>query len=173
MLFTTLLYVSLAIFGIGTLWRLTTWLTIRIGPKTSDDGPGTRIKAVLTGVVKAVFSTRLITVLKISFLDAVLQIKVARLDWPRWLMHALIFFGFMGLLLLHALDDIITTRLFYDYQSTLNPFFFLRNLMGAMVIVGVIAWNRHDAGGTAPRFQTTRHVRHTRPATQWPSPRPA
>ena len=138
MLFTTLLYVSLAIFGIGTLWRLTTWLTIRIGPKTPDDSPITRIKAVLTGVAKAVFSTRLLTVLKIGFLDAVLQIKVARLDWPRWLMHALIFFGFMGLLLLHALDDIITARLFYDYQSTLNPFFFLRNLMGVMVFAGVI-----------------------------------
>jgi heterodisulfide reductase subunit C len=138
MLFTTLLYVSLAIFGIGTLWRLTTWLTIRIGPKAPDDGPGTRIKAVLTGVAKAVFSARLITTIKIGLLDAVLQIKVARLDWPRWLMHALIFFGFMGLLLLHALDDIITAKLFYDYQSTLNPFFLIRNLMGVMVIAGII-----------------------------------
>jgi heterodisulfide reductase subunit C/nitrate reductase gamma subunit len=156
MLFTTLLYVSLAVFGIGTLWRFATWLTIRIGPETPDDSPGTRIKAVLAGVAKAVFSTRLITVLKIGFLDAVLQIKVARQDWPRWLMHALILFGFMGLLLLHALDDFITVNLFSGYVSTLNPFFSLRNLLGLMVIAGVVLAIIRRARNTRLKATTNR-----------------
>jgi heterodisulfide reductase subunit C len=49
----------------------------------------------------------------------------------------LIFYGFMLLLLMHALDSEITELLFTDYYPTVNPFFLLRDLFGAMVLVGV------------------------------------
>jgi len=49
----------------------------------------------------------------------------------------LIFYGFMLLLLMHALDSVITAAWFDDYYATVNPFFFLRDLFGAMVLVGV------------------------------------
>jgi hypothetical protein len=43
----------------------------------------------------------------------------------------------MLLLSMHALDSVVTEALFSDYYATVNPFFFLRDLFGAMVIVGV------------------------------------
>ncbi|OPX34126.1 MAG: hypothetical protein B1H12_10645 [Desulfobacteraceae bacterium 4484_190.2] len=43
----------------------------------------------------------------------------------------------MLLLLMHALDGIITEALFSEYASTLNPFMFLRDSFGFMVIVGI------------------------------------
>jgi heterodisulfide reductase subunit C/nitrate reductase gamma subunit len=53
-------------------------------------------------------------------------------------MHIFIYVGFMLLLLMHALEEIISVRVFEEYYSTLNPFFFLRDLFGAMVIVGLV-----------------------------------
>jgi hypothetical protein len=44
----------------------------------------------------------------------------------------------MLLLLMHALDKYITVAIWKDYYSTINPFMFLRNLFGALVIIGVI-----------------------------------
>ena len=48
-----------------------------------------------------------------------------------------IYCGFMLLLLMHALDEVITSVLFPDYFSTINPFMFLRDLFGGMVILGL------------------------------------
>jgi len=52
-------------------------------------------------------------------------------------MHMLIYAGFMLLLLMHALEKIITESVFAEYYSTLNPFFFLRDFFGAMVFLGL------------------------------------
>ncbi|MBW1916073.1 MAG: 4Fe-4S dicluster domain-containing protein, partial [Deltaproteobacteria bacterium] len=41
------------------------------------------------------------------------------------------------LLLMHALEDFVSSELFTDYSSTMNPFMFLRDLLGAMVILGI------------------------------------
>ncbi|MFW2366053.1 MAG: 4Fe-4S dicluster domain-containing protein, partial [Desulforhopalus sp.] len=41
------------------------------------------------------------------------------------------------LFLMHALDSIVSETIFSDYQSTLSPFLFLRNLFGIMVLAGV------------------------------------
>jgi len=38
---------------------------------------------------------------------------------------------------MHALDKLITARIFSDYYATLNPFMFLRDLFGLMVVAGV------------------------------------
>jgi nitrate reductase gamma subunit len=70
-------------------------------------------------------------------LDVLLQIRIAKQDRLRWIMHLLIYSGFTMLFLMHAMEKHITARIFSDYYSTLNPFFFLRNLFGLMVIVGV------------------------------------
>ena len=137
MFFTQTLYLSLAICLVGMLLRLYTWLTLEIGPHRSGNSLGTRLKAAVAGFAKAVLSFKLFTVIKVLVLDVILQVWVARNDFSRWLMHALIFFGFMGLLLLHALDGFITEPLFPGYESTLNPFFSLRNVLGFMVVTGV------------------------------------
>ena len=41
----------------------------------------------------------------------------------RWLMHMLIYAGFMMLLLMHGLEKIVSESLFTDYYATVNPFF--------------------------------------------------
>ena len=40
-------------------------------------------------------------------------------------------------LLMHGLDTVITAAWFDDYYATVNPFFFLRDLAGALVLAGV------------------------------------
>ncbi len=52
-------------------------------------------------------------------------------------MHFNISAGIMLLVLFHALDDQITANLFTGYYSTVNPYLFLRNLFGAMVLLGI------------------------------------
>lgn len=41
------------------------------------------------------------------------------------------------MVLMHAMDSIVTENLFPYYYSTVNPFFFLRNLFGLFVILGI------------------------------------
>jgi heterodisulfide reductase subunit C/nitrate reductase gamma subunit len=48
-----------------------------------------------------------------------------------------IYSGFTLLLLMHALDGLITDNLFNNYYSTRNPFLFLRDLSGVLVMLGV------------------------------------
>jgi len=79
----------------------------------------------------------ILTLLRVFFLDVILQIRVLREDPLRWFMHMCIYGGFMLLLLMHALDNFITSVLFPNYYSTLNPFMFLRDLFGALVILGL------------------------------------
>jgi nitrate reductase gamma subunit len=72
--------------------------------------------------------------------DVLLQVRILRDKEVRilWIMHILIFAGFTLLLLMHALGSLLTVSLFPEYQSTLNPFLFLRNLFGVMVFVGLV-----------------------------------
>jgi heterodisulfide reductase subunit C/nitrate reductase gamma subunit len=83
------------------------------------------------------FGSQLLIVLKVLVIDVLLQARIFKEDVIRWLAHMLIFYGFMLLLLMHALDSFITAALFTDYYATVNPFFFLRDLFGAMVLAGV------------------------------------
>lgn len=136
MLFNTTLYLSLLICFAGILWRLKQWFTIDIGP----EAPGTvgqRIAAALRGVAATVFSRRLPTVITAFLCDVMLQVDLFKKHRLRWLMHMLIFWGFGLQLVFHALDGVVTQRLFSDYASTLNPFFFLRNFFGVIVLAGV------------------------------------
>jgi heterodisulfide reductase subunit C len=89
------------------------------------------------GIVSTLFSAKLFTLIKVFILDVVFQVKVLRQDFLRWLMHICLYGGFMLLLLLHALDKFVTAKLFSSYYSTVNPFFFLRDLFGFLVIIGI------------------------------------
>jgi heterodisulfide reductase subunit C/nitrate reductase gamma subunit len=131
------LYVSLAIFGIGMIYKIFNWFRRSIGINPSDMTTSKRVSAAVKGILGIVFSEKIYTLLKVFFVDVILQIRILREDFLRWLMHMLIYGGFMLLLLMHALDGIITEALFSEYASTLNPFMFLRDLFGFMVIVGI------------------------------------
>jgi nitrate reductase gamma subunit len=87
--------------------------------------------------MRTLFSTEIIKILKVILFDVLFQSRILKEDFLRWLMHMFIFAGFMLLLLMHALDKLITAKIFSNYYSTLNPFLFLRDLFGLMVLVGI------------------------------------
>lgn len=137
MFFTVTLYTALAIFGLGLIYKMSTWFRYKIGVDARKIPTSTRVGMAVKGIVSTLFSVKIFTLIKIFILDVILQVKVLRQDFLRWLMHICLYGGFMLLLLLHALDKFITAKLFSPYYSTLNPFFFLRDLFGLLVIIGI------------------------------------
>jgi heterodisulfide reductase subunit C/nitrate reductase gamma subunit len=137
MFFKVSLYTALGIFGLGLLYKVSTWFRYRIGVQAPDVSPSARVGAALKGIILTLFSPKIITLLKVLLLDVIFQARVFREDFLRWLMHMCILGGFMMLLLFHALDKYVTHVLFPGYYPALNPFMFLRDLFGALVIIGV------------------------------------
>jgi heterodisulfide reductase subunit C/nitrate reductase gamma subunit len=137
MFFTVSLYVSLAVFGCGMLYKISTWFRYRIGTDGGGLSAAERIVAAIKGMTLTLFSGKIFTLLRVLILDVFLQMRVLRQDFLRWLMHICLYVGFMLLLLMHGLDKFITSVLFPDYYSTINPFLFLRDLFGFLVIAGI------------------------------------
>jgi len=137
MFFTISLYVALAIFGLGLVYKASTWFRFNIGVEAEKFSAQTRISKAISGIASVLFSVKILTLIKVFVVDVVLQVRILRQDFLRWLMHICIYLGFMLLLLMHALEAFISEPLFTDYYSTVNPFMFLRDLFGLMVIIGI------------------------------------
>ncbi|HDM77015.1 MAG TPA: hypothetical protein ENG51_11175 [Deltaproteobacteria bacterium] len=137
MFFNVTLYIVLTIFGVGLIYKVSTWFRYNIGIVARDISTGERFAAAIKGVFSTFFSSRILTLLRVFLVDVLLQMRTLKEDGLRWIMHMLIYWGFMLLLLMHALDKFITSVLFPDYQPTINPFLTLRDLFGAMVIAGI------------------------------------
>ena len=137
MFFTVSLYVALAVFAIGLLFKVSTWFRYSLSPAAADIPAAKRVAAAVKGILLTVFSAKILTLLKVLFLEVLLQTRTLKESLLRWWMHMLIYGGFMLLLLMHALDKIVSVSLFSDYYPTLNPFMFLRDLFGLMVMVGL------------------------------------
>jgi heterodisulfide reductase subunit C/nitrate reductase gamma subunit len=131
------LNIALVIFGLGLVYKISGWFRYKIGMDAVEIPASTRVSAAIKGIISTLFSMKVFTLLRVFLLDVILQIRILREDFLRWFMHMCIFGGFMLLLLMHALDNFITSALFTDYYSTLNPFMFLRDLFGALVILGL------------------------------------
>jgi len=131
------LYVSIAICAAGILFRAGRWFFINTGPAAGKAGVLSRIAAVIKGFFATLISVRFFLFFKLLVLDVLLQTRILKTDVSRWLMHFLIFTGFTLLLLMHAMDDLITKKIFPEYFSTIDPFQYLRNLFGLMVVAGV------------------------------------
>jgi heterodisulfide reductase subunit C/nitrate reductase gamma subunit len=137
MIFNLLLYASLAIFLLGLIYKISTWFSRNIGISARDFSTSERVSAAAKGIAGVIFSARVVDLVKAFFVDVLFQQRILKEDFLRWLMHMLIFYGFMLLLFMHALDNFVSEPLFSGYYSTVNPFLFLRDLFGLMVIVGV------------------------------------
>jgi nitrate reductase gamma subunit len=151
MFYTVTLYISLIIFCLGLVYKISTWFQYEIGQEARSIAASTRILAATRGLVLTLLSEKIFVLLKVFVLDVLLQTWLLRKDFARWLIHICIYGGFMLLLLMHALDKFITSALFTDYYSTLNPFMFLRDASGAMVIVGLAAALYRRLMSKAPR----------------------
>ncbi len=158
MFFNIALYTSLAIFGIGLLYKLLSWFLKDIGLSTSEDTAfPARVGAGLKVFFGTIFSVRIFTIIKVFILDVLFQARILKdsRDPIVWIMHFLIFVGFMGLLIFHALSSYFSVALDPDYQSTLNPFMFLRNLFGALALVGLVLSVVRRASLMKGRIKTT------------------
>ncbi|MCK4823349.1 respiratory nitrate reductase subunit gamma, partial [bacterium] len=122
----------------GLLYKAGAWFIRPIGIKSKEKAPLKRVFAAAKGILVTLFSKRILTLLKSFILDVILQRRIIRENFIRWLMHLFIFVGFMMLVFMHALDKLITSKLFPDYYSTINPFMFLRDLFGILVVIGLL-----------------------------------
>lgn len=121
----------------GLAYKIWSWLTISVDRQEKQYTPRQRAGAALAGLGRAVFSLRIGAMFKALVLDGLLQRRSLSHSVIAWFAHILIFFGFMGLLLLHALGEQVTASLFSDYYPTLDPWLWLRDLLGVMVLTGV------------------------------------
>jgi nitrate reductase gamma subunit len=137
MFFTASLYIALAIFVLGLIYKISNWFRYRVGAEAGGISFTHRVIAALKGIILTVFSLKVFVLLKVFFLDVLFQVRTLRESKLRWAMHIALFWGFMLLFLWHGLAPIFTTTIFPDYSATVNPFFFLRNLFGLLVIIGL------------------------------------
>jgi len=157
MFFNIALYVSLMIFIIGLIYKLWTWFHKDVGMGEKEISAYKRLFSAIKGILATVVSRKIVTLIKVFVLDVILQLRILKDSEDRilWIMHILIFVGFILLVLMHALGNIVTSSLFPDYQSTLNPFLFLRNLFGLFVIVGLLLAIVRRASLKRGQFRTT------------------
>jgi heterodisulfide reductase subunit C len=132
------LYLALSIFILGSLYRIVRWFTVKIGPDAGQFTSGARVSRVFISFFSVFFSRNIFRIVNAFFFRIIFQGHILIKDPWRWLMHFSIFVGFLLLVLFHAMDDLISVNLFYDYYPTVNPFLFLRNLCGAMVVLGIV-----------------------------------
>ena len=155
MIYSLSLYISITIFGAGLIYKIYAWLSVKPGLYSKDISISKRISQALKGVLLTIFSLKLFSLVKTTALDIVIQRKVLKEDPFRWLTHILIYLPFILLIAMHALGNIITISLFDTYSPTLNPFMFLRDLFGALIIIGVAMALYRRFIIKAPRLKTT------------------
>ncbi len=137
MVYTISLYASLAIFCFGLLYRVANWFRYRVDQEAETISTSQRVTAAITGLASTLFSIQILVLLRIFLLDVIFQKYFMKMGALRWFAHMCIYLGFILLLLMHALDKIITNSVFEVYYSTLNPFLFLRNLFGFVILLGL------------------------------------
>ena len=136
-MFNSLFLTSFIIFLLGLIYKVSNWFVKKIAAPGKTITTSQRVQSAAGGIFRVIFGAKFLIILRVILVDVLLQGRVFKEDVIRWLAHMMIFYGFMLLLVMHALDSVVTEAFFSDYYSTLNPFFFLRDLFGAMVIVGV------------------------------------
>jgi len=137
-MFDYLFYTSLTVFLLGLIYKISTWFTRKIGILGNNISTAQRLLSAARGITRTIFSLKVLAFFKALMLDVLLQQRTLKESFTRWLAHMLIFYGFMLLLLMHALQSVVSENIFSGYYSTLNPFFFLRDFFAAMVLAGVI-----------------------------------
>jgi len=140
MLYDIAFWAALILLGIGVVHRIDAWFLRDVGLADRNVTAGQRFGAGLRGLLAAVFSGRILKVLKVLVVDVLFQARILRdrKDPLAYSMHLLIFFGFMALLLFHALGSIFGGWISSSgYVSTLNPFMFMTDLFGLMLAAGL------------------------------------
>ena len=140
MFYSVALYISLTIFAFGMCYRVSIWFRNNVGPDPAAPPARGRVFAAIKGCFSTILSRKAGALLKVFITDIVFQLGLLKdkKDIIVWLMHISIFGGFTLLLLIHALDHFTAAQLFASYQPTLNPFLFLRNASGVLLMIGLV-----------------------------------
>jgi heterodisulfide reductase subunit C/nitrate reductase gamma subunit len=135
---TLLFYMSLAVCLAGILYRVFTWFHDRvIFPNAGAAATLKRMGVGFIGVFRTPAGGKIPGLVRSLVGKVLLQVHILKQHPLRWVMHIFICYGFLYLLLFHALDDIVTRTLFSGYEPTLHPFRFLRNLFGLILAAGL------------------------------------
>jgi heterodisulfide reductase subunit C len=130
-------YIAAAICLAGTLYRLGRWFVWPLGPESRQSTPVNRLAGALRAAAAALTEPRRLgRLLRAAGLEVLGQIHILRQSPLRWAVHLSLCFGILILLPLHVFDDYTLAPLLPGYASTLNPFMFLRNLLGALMLAG-------------------------------------
>ncbi|MBU1002589.1 MAG: 4Fe-4S dicluster domain-containing protein [Proteobacteria bacterium] len=156
--FDTGLALSLTALGLGLGAKALSWLRLTIAPGPPP-GMAARLSALARSLVRNLAPHRAARWGRALVMDGLLQRRIAGNGVERWLMHLAIFAGFMGLLIMHGLDELTSERWFAGYAPALDPYQWLRNLFGVLTLGGlaVAVWRRR----MLPR------VRRTTGAQDW------
>lgn len=128
---------ALAVCLFGLAWRGVAWSRASIGRDAPGVSAARRVHAAWNAAAAALASGRMLHILRAAAADILFQRRLYSVARLRWLAHALIVLGFVLLLLTHALAPITVAKWMADYQSTLNPYLFLRNLCGVTILAGI------------------------------------
>lgn len=138
-MFDLMLALALTISVAGCAIRIIYWFATPLGPESGAFSFGRRVGSAVTGILATLFSRHLISILWAFLVNIIFQAQIFKQSPLRWAAHMFISWGFLILVLFHAMDEPITTRFFPDYAPTLDPFMLLRNLLGALVLAGALA----------------------------------
>jgi heterodisulfide reductase subunit C len=144
---------ALAIFGIGLIYKISGWFrfSVDMQNRSRPIPAAPRFQTALKGVFSTLFGPKLRVLARVFAKDVLAQIHIRDEDVIRWIMHMLIFIGFMFLLFTHALDKIIFTSLYDRYYLDLNPFLITAGLM-VLAGVAIAAYRRFIR--KVPRLKT-------------------
>ena len=156
MAFDIFLNSSLIILAIGLLVKFAQWFSYKIGIRAENADLMTRAFSALKGVLETIITPKIFVLIYVLIVDVLLQYKILKQDFLRWFMHMLIFWGFMLLLFMHALETLISDPYLPNYYSTVNPYMFLRDAFGAMVLVGLFIAIYRRFFMKVPRLKTNK-----------------
>jgi len=118
----------------GGLWRASAWL--RLGLPAAPAAARGRAGALVASLGRGPLGKRAWRGAAAFLLDVLAQRRLWARDPIRWAAHFLLFIGFTGLCFLHALGDVVAVRIAAGYMPTLNPWLWLRDLLGILVLLG-------------------------------------
>ena len=78
MFFTASLYIALAIFVLGLIYKISIWFRYKVGAEAGEISFTRRVFAAIKGIVSTIFSVKVFVLLKVFFLDVLFQIRTLR-----------------------------------------------------------------------------------------------
>ncbi|MBW1798063.1 MAG: respiratory nitrate reductase subunit gamma, partial [Deltaproteobacteria bacterium] len=135
--------IALIVFLTGLILTLSVWLTGSL-PGETVANPFYKVFKLFWSAIRAIFSSKLLLIIKAMFLDVLLQRRLFRQSKTRWLIHSLIFIPFVfrfswGIVALIASLwkpewDPVWAMLNKNHPATALLF----DLTGIMVLLGVV-----------------------------------